>query len=443
MTRSPLRVGMALGLLVILVGVGVFGMGWFFQYQKANKVNEGEAILVTMTIGDVQVRRMGSESWREVSVDEVVEMGDTLRTGNESACELQIVERGVYRLEANTEMLVAKLVNQEGNLQARIHVDKGTMGLKPKKLKEGEVFEVETSTAVAAVRGTVFMVSVTEEGDTRVAVAEGKVSVMPKVTAIEKAKEEARIDTKAYNTLQDVVAPAVEVGADEEVVLQKEVVEKVNQKVAEIIEERTTAGGPLTGEKVEEVKQSMVTEVSQEVTGVRSVETPSLVEVVFQKKEITEESKQILENVRQKKPVGKKRVKVSFSSDVPETVVVLNDLRLGKAPFSKILDGDATYTVVFEKKGYQSVSQEITITSPTNIRVKMIPLEASGTDVQEMVAQSAETNQQPEKPLLKPGEIEWEKPWREMASPTMIVVDRGGVDADRMVWSVENRIVIM
>ncbi|MFN4217473.1 MAG: PQQ-binding-like beta-propeller repeat protein, partial [Brevinematales bacterium] len=272
---------------------------------------------------------------------------------------------------------------------------------------------------------------------------EGKVSVKPKVTAIEKAKEEARVDTRAYDALQNAIAPAVEVGAEEEVVLQKEVVEKINQKVAEVINEKTTAGGPLTGEKVEEVKQSVVKEVVKEVVGGRSGETPSLVGVVVQKKVITEESKQILENVRQKEPVGKKRVKVSFSSDVPGTIVVIDGLKVGKVPFSKVVDVDATYTVVFEKEGYQSVSQEVKITSPTNIGVKMISLGASGTGVQEMVAQSSETNQQPEKPSLKPGEMEWEKPLEEMVSPTMVVVDRGGVDVDRMVWSVENRIVIM
>lgn len=444
MTKSPFRLVIVLGVVVLLVVGGVFGMGWFFQYQKTEKINQGEAILVTMTIGDVQVRKMGSDSWREVSVDDVIEMGDTLRTGAESACELQIVERGVYRLEANTEMLVAKLVNQEGSLQAKIHVDKGTMGLKPKKLKEKEVFEVETSTAVAAVRGTVFMVSVSEEGDTKVAVVEGKVAVAPKVTSLEKAKEEAKLDAKAYEVLQEVVASPVEVGANEEVVLEKQVVEQVNQKVAEVIEQKAATEGPITEEKVEAVKQTVVEEVAKNISAESVSNASSVVEVVVQKNEITEEAKKVLENVRQKEPVGKKRVKVTFSADVPGTVVVLNGTRLGKAPLSKILDSDTVYTVVFEREGYESLSQEITITSPTNISAKLTALasgETMGTN--EMVAEATQTNQEPEKPLPKPGDMEWEKPFGEMVSPTMIVVDRGGPEADRIVCSVENRIVIM
>jgi outer membrane protein assembly factor BamB len=117
---------------------------------------------------------------------------------------------------------------------------------------------------------------------------------------------------------------------------------------------------------------------------------------------------------------------------------------LGKAPLSKILDSDTVYTVVFEKEGYESLSQEITITSPTNISVKLTAL-ASGEamDTNEMVAEVPQTNQEPEKPLPKPGDMEWEKPFVEDVSPTMIVVDRGGPEADRIVCSVENRIVIM
>jgi len=443
MTKSPFRLVMALGVVVLLVVGGIFGMGWFFQYQKTEKINQGEAILVTMTIGDVQVRKMGSDSWREVSVDDVVEMGDTLRTGVESACELQIVERGVYRLEANTEMLVAKLVNQEGSLQAKVHVEQGTMGLKPKKLKEGEVFEVETSTAVAAVRGTVFMVSVSEEGDTKVAVVEGKVSVAPKVTSLEKAKEEAKLDVKAYEALQGVVASPVEVGANEEVVLEKKVVEQVNQKVAEVIEQKAATEGPITVEKVEAVKQTVVEEVAKDITGKSVSNASSVVEVVVQKNGITEEAKKVLENVRQKEPVGKKRARVTFSADVPGTVVILNGTRLGPVPVSRIVDSETTYTVVFEKEGYETLSQELQISAPTNIAVKLTAIVVAGTNAPQMVAEVPQTNQEPEKPLPKPGDMEWEKPFGEMVSPTMIVVGRGSPELDRIVCSVENRIVIM
>ncbi|MCX7882737.1 MAG: FecR domain-containing protein [Brevinematales bacterium] len=445
MAKSSGKWMVSVGVLALLVVAGIFGMGWFFQYQKNQKINQGEAILVTMTIGEVGIRKMGSDTWREVSVDDVIEMGDTLRTGMESACELQIVERGVYRLEANTEILVAKLVNEGGTHQATIHLDKGTVGAKPKKLKEGEVFEVETSTAVAAVRGTVFMVGVTEDGDTKVAVAEGKVSLTPKVASLEEAKQKAKIDAKAYEALQEVVASPVEIQANEEVTLRKEVVETVNQKVAEVIESTVSAKGPLTAENVESLKPAVVAEVKKSLPGQSQTQgdVSSPVPVMVEKKTLTEEAKKILENVQQREPVGKKRVRVSFSADVPGTVVRLNGSRGGKLPLSLILNNDTTYNVVFEKEGYEVLTQEVRVMMPTNIVVTLTPRMKEGVATNRSEQALAPVTNQEETPTWKPGDMVWEKPFSESVSPTMVVVDRGGPTEDRIVCGVDNRIMIL
>jgi len=452
MSKSPFRLVLIGALVGLLVVGGFWGMGWFFEYQKAQKLNQGEAILVTMTVGDVQIRKMGSDVWRPVAVEDVVEMGDTLRTGSDSACELQIVERGVYRLEANTEMLVAKLVNQDGDtLTAKMHIDKGTMGLKPRKLKKGEVFEVETSTAVAAVRGTVFMVSVTEEGDTKVAVTEGKVALTPKIESLEKARQEAKIDEKAYEALQQSVAAPIEVEANEEVALRSEVVKKVDEKVAKVIDQKATTEGPITADKVETVKQEVIQEVVKGVAGeTTSVpEASSVVAVVAQKSEITEESKKILEKVQNKTPLTKRRVRVSFNSDVPGAIVSVNGEVWGKTPLSRVLDEEATYTVVFEKEGYERLSQEVKLSATTNIVVKLSPVQVATNEValqtpaETKVTPVSKTNEPSAAPLPKPGDMVWEKPFKEVVSPAMTVVMRGRPSEDRIVSAVENRIVIM
>ncbi len=453
MANSPFRWGLALAVVVLMVVSGVFGMRWLFEYHKSQKLDKGEAILVTMTIGDVQIRKMGSDNWREVAVDDIVEMGDTLKTGADSACELQIVERGVYRLEANTEMLVSKLVNQDETLQARMHVEKGTLGLKPKKLKEGEVFEVETSTAVAAVRGTVFMVNVTEEGDTKVAVVEGKVEFAPKVTALDQAKAEAKIDEKAYQAIQEVVAKPVVVEANEEVTLPKAVVETVNRKVAEVVEAKAATEGPITVEKVEEMKQAVVTnivaELAPQAPSQQVAEASSLVAVVVQKNEITEEAKKILENVQNKEPVGKKRVRVSFATDVSGVEVTLNGQKIGRTPLSKILESDNTYTVVFEKEGYETVSQDLTVTGATNVRVTLKAIEVAQptpevtNEVGETVAQEPTVQEQSAQPIVKPGDMLWEKPFNASVSPGVTLVKRGKPQDDRFVFVVDTRIVVV
>jgi outer membrane protein assembly factor BamB len=443
------------GLLVVLVVAGIVGMNWLFQYQKMNKIAQGEAILVTMTIGDVQIKKMGSDKWKEVAVEDVVEMGDTLRTGPDSACELQIVEKGVYRLEGNTEILVSKLVNQDDALQARIHVDKGIMGLKPKKLKEGEVFEVESSTAVAAVRGTVFMVTVTEEGDTRVAVSEGKVALAPKITSLEEAKTNALLDEKAYEELKKTVAAPVEITANEEAVLPKTVVEKINDKVAEVVTTKSKEEGPLTVEKVDEVVTTVKKEFVKE-TGVTSPTNAdantSLVALAVEKKQITEEAKAILQKVEGKEPVSRKAVRISITTDVAGADVAVNGEIKGKTPLSVVLDGEKTYTLSIEKEGYEPLTAKLTLVKETNVAFTLKKSEVvveSNTNA--LIVQEAQpTNevavtppQKVEKPTLKPGDMLWEKPFSEKVSGMMMVVLRGDVANDRIVSAVDNRIVIM
>ncbi|URA09400.1 outer membrane protein assembly factor BamB family protein [Thermospira aquatica] len=453
MTNSSFRWVIALAVVVLMVVGGVFGMGWLFEYQKFQKLDKGEAILVTMTIGDVKVRKMGSDSWREVMVEDIVEMGDTLKTGEGSACELQIVEKGVYRLEANTEMLVSKLVNQNDTLQARMHVEKGTLGLKPKKLKEGEVFEVESSTAVAAVRGTVFMVNVSEEGDTKVAVVEGKVEFAPKVAALDQAKADAKIDEKAYEALQEVVAKPVVVEANEEVLLPKATVDTVNKKVAEVVEAQASSEGPITVEKVEEVKQAVVTNIVADIApqslSSQKAETSSLVAVVVQKREITEEAKQILGTVQNQTPVGKKWARVMFSTDIEGAEVVLNGQKIGITPLAKVMEVDTTYTVTFEKEGYEMFTQDLVITGATNIYGVLKPKEitqtisAAGEESGETLDKKLEVQEQPGERTVKPGDILWEKPFSTPVSPFVTLVKRGKPENDRFVFVVDNRIVIV
>jgi len=455
MKRSGLRMAIVGGLLVVLVVAGIVGMNWLFQYQKMNKIAQGEAILVTMTIGDVQIKKMGSDKWKEVAVEDVVEMGDTLRTGPDSACELQIVEKGVYRLEGNTEILVSKLVNQDDALQARIHVDKGIMGLKPKKLKEGEVFEVESSTAVAAVRGTVFMVTVTEEGDTRVAVSEGKVALAPKITSLEEAKTNALLDEKAYEELKKTVAASVEITANEEAVLPKTVVEKINDKVAEVVTTKSKEEGPLTVEKVDEVVTTVKKEFVKEtgVTSPTNADTnTSLVALAVEKKQITEEAKAILQKVEGKEPVSRKAVRISITTDVAGADVAVNGEIKGKTPLSVVLDGEKTYTLSIEKEGYEPLTAELTLVRKTNVAFTLKKSEvAVESNTNALIVQEAQpTNevavtppQKVEKPTLKPGDMLWEKPFSEKVSGMMMVVLRGKVANDRIVSAVGNRIVIM
>ena len=100
--------------------------------------------------------------------------GDTLTTGAESRLEVVFDDTTVLKLDPNCSLVIKKLVRAESN-ETIIELIKGRVTAIVKKLTENEEFKVRTKMAMAAVKGTEFIVDANDE-DT-VAVFEGAVEV--------------------------------------------------------------------------------------------------------------------------------------------------------------------------------------------------------------------------------------------------------------------------
>ncbi len=123
---------------MLILGVGWFGLSKFSLIKKQEKMSKGEAIVVTLVAGEVSVKKMGAADWREVAVEDTLEMGDAIKTGNDSYCELQMVKRGIFRVENSSELYLATLVKEKQNATATIGLGLTEKSSIIKALKDGD-----------------------------------------------------------------------------------------------------------------------------------------------------------------------------------------------------------------------------------------------------------------------------------------------------------------
>jgi len=189
-----LKIFLAMGLITLLV----FGMGCSKKTSTiTDKILEAK---VTFVKGVVYVLREDSPEKVVLKVKDRILPNDVIITGPNSAVNVVIAKRGLFKVKENSSVSLKDLmkVDEENNI-AKVKISAGKIILGLKKLKKNSVFEVETPTAVAGVRGTTFMVSVerkersafpyfvkVQKGEnviTKVAVLSGKVELInPKNT---------------------------------------------------------------------------------------------------------------------------------------------------------------------------------------------------------------------------------------------------------------------
>jgi outer membrane protein assembly factor BamB len=170
-------------------------------------------------------------------------------------------------------------------------LNKGKMLAKVSKLSKGEEFEVRTSTALAGVRGTEFMVKQEEGSDTAsFAVKEGKVFVIPIEVAdkIEQLKGELKTEV-ARDILDEIGVPEILITEDREVELDNKEVEQVVKSYEEMSEE--------IEEKVREIDEKVAAiEEKQEIVDKEIVDKEESGTV--EQAEVIEESLKEIEEIK-------------------------------------------------------------------------------------------------------------------------------------------------
>jgi hypothetical protein len=140
----------------------------------------GPAGTISSVVGEAQANQTRSPGWKAARVGAKLFVQDQLRTGAESTAELRWSSGGVVRLAEQSSMTISEVPSEGTAPEQGLKVLGGRVWANMKKISTStQEFGIETPTAIASIRGTVFRVDMAADSATDVLVYEGKVAVGP------------------------------------------------------------------------------------------------------------------------------------------------------------------------------------------------------------------------------------------------------------------------
>jgi len=143
---------------------------------------EGSSTPSTLTTlsaveGNVSVMEAGTDSWTEGEVGMSLEVGDTVKTGDDSSAEITFFDGSTVELQPGTEVEIASLaITDTGSITITLEQTIGaTISRVVNIIDPASRYEVETATGAASVRGSVLVVCIIEDGTSWVANQKGNI----------------------------------------------------------------------------------------------------------------------------------------------------------------------------------------------------------------------------------------------------------------------------
>jgi hypothetical protein len=138
----------------------------------------GPAGSVQSLVGTVESNPVRTPGWKPARLNAKIFIGDQLRAAVESMAEVRWANGGVVRLAEQSTMTVTEPPKGQATPEPGVKLLTGRVWANMKKISStGKEFGVETPTALAAIRGTVFRVDMAADSSTDVLVYEGSVAV--------------------------------------------------------------------------------------------------------------------------------------------------------------------------------------------------------------------------------------------------------------------------
>lgn len=165
-----------LALPMVAVACPVLGLAWC----RSAAAQDGVAGRVSRLAGTVTVVRQGSES--PLGMAQEINVADTIRTTADSRAEVTFTDGSILTVGPNSEVAVSFFAPEASESTALLDLVSGIARMTVNKATAWGRFEVRTTTAVASVRGTDYLVEALPEKSS-VFVAEGRVAVSSRVGA--------------------------------------------------------------------------------------------------------------------------------------------------------------------------------------------------------------------------------------------------------------------
>ena len=171
---------------------------------------------------------------RELSLGDTLQENAVLQVEEESYAEIQVGDRALLRVEANTQITFNRLAVTENRMRAAATVDEGALMSRVERLTGRDSFAVRTDGVVAGVRGTRFRVQVGPEGESTIAVEEGRVSLLPPALDIDALIERYGEEANVLRELAPVVDEA------QQITISPEALRPVSDQLSRELQEADT-----------------------------------------------------------------------------------------------------------------------------------------------------------------------------------------------------------
>lgn len=149
---------------------------------------------ITFYTGQVQVQKPMKEDWGKAIFNQNLLSGQKVKTQDDSRAEIGFADGSIIRIDSNSKLDIMDAKKEKSGAQtATAKVWSGKVWANVNKMSKKTKFQLESPTAVAAVRGTVYRMSVSDDNTTKIAVYSGEVAVdnKPIVKFMEQKKAKA------------------------------------------------------------------------------------------------------------------------------------------------------------------------------------------------------------------------------------------------------------
>ncbi|MCG8481191.1 MAG: PQQ-binding-like beta-propeller repeat protein [Spirochaetales bacterium] len=335
-----------------------------------------EQALITFLVGDVWIERAEGEMLAEIG--ETFLSGETLST-TDGYAELQVGTLGTLRIQEHSVVRLDDIVLSLGASHVDLRVVQGGLLNRVERLAAGESYRVRTETAVMGVRGTQFRVFVGEDQQTRLAVGEGRVAVLPPAAdgdALRRRAEDGEDPEVIEAAIQALEAGAPIIEADQEAAFTLSNVESGSVAIAQL-------------DTVLEELAAAETDATAATEAIRAAVERSMTAIVADtdrsRTEISAESRAELldiEEVRVLPVVAQEEertilVPVTLTVEPADARVVLNGSSVGAGRLSALFAPGESVEFTIRADGYRDETLRLTVDPERGreYRVRLTPTE--------------------------------------------------------------------
>ncbi len=279
------------------------------------KKNEIQTVMnIASAVGDVKL--VTDQGEKSPQAGDSVAQGDMIVTGKSALVDILYSTRGLIRISENSQVRISLLAFDSEKENTRLAMNKGKLFVTISKLTKSSSFEVSSSTAVAAVRGTSLSV-IADEKSSRIVVLKGKVSVQPVKEGKVIEGSESTVETRQAVELNiDVVRQISEQKAQMQVVMVKEAeVKEIQREISDIQDAKSVQRlDPEAQQEAREVVAGAGADVAEQD---KALEQKRLDQERQRREKIERELREREQKAREQSTVEQKRPESKKGANIP------------------------------------------------------------------------------------------------------------------------------